>query len=96
MSIQRLPGDVVAQIKSSIIITSLNGAVSGLLQNSLDAHASRINVSVDYARGICSVEDDGLGIAPLSFHENGGLGQPHCKWLLACIKRYLLTHQNAL
>ncbi|KAK4213617.1 hypothetical protein QBC37DRAFT_170676 [Rhypophila decipiens] len=75
MSIQPLPGDVVAQIKSSIIITSLNGVVSGLLQNSLDARASRINVSVDYARGNCSVEDDGLGILPASFHESGGLGQ---------------------
>ncbi|KAM7203942.1 hypothetical protein V8F33_001913 [Rhypophila sp. PSN 637] len=75
MSIQPLPGDVVAQIKSSIIITSLNGVVSGLLQNSLDARASRINVSVDYARGNCSVEDDGLGILPASFHRSGGLGQ---------------------
>ena len=79
MSIQPLPGDVVAQIKSSIIITSLNGVVSGLLQNSLDARASRINVSVDYSRGNCSVDDDGLGILPSSFHENGGVGELHCK-----------------
>ncbi|KAM7206403.1 hypothetical protein V8F20_002752 [Naviculisporaceae sp. PSN 640] len=77
MSIQPLPGDVVAKIKSSIIITSLNAVVSGLLQNSFDARASRINVSVDFSRGNCSVEDDGLGILPSSFRENGGLGQLH-------------------
>ena len=77
-SIQRLPNDVVAQIKSSTAITSLNGAVCGLLQNSLDAGASNINISVDYARGNCSVEDDGVGITPANFHEGGGLGDLHC------------------
>jgi DNA mismatch repair protein MLH3 len=78
MSIQPLPADVVAQIKSSTAITSLNGAVCGLLQNSLDAGAARINIAVDYSRGNCSVEDDGLGIAPDSFREDGGLGKLHC------------------
>ncbi len=78
MSIQPLPGDVVAQIKSSTAVTSLNGAVCGLLQNSLDARASGINISVDYSRGNCSVEDDGDGIAPESFREDGGLGKLHC------------------
>jgi len=77
-SIQRLPDDVVAQIKSSTAITSLNGAVCGLLQNSLDAGACTINISVDYARGNCSVEDDGVGIVPSSFREGGGLGDLHC------------------
>ncbi|GAB1312844.1 DNA mismatch repair protein [Madurella fahalii] len=77
MSIQQLPGDVVAQIKSSAVITSLNGAVCGLIENSLDAGASKINVSVDYSRGNCSVEDNGSGIVPASFHEDGGLGKLH-------------------
>ncbi|KAK3320558.1 putative MLH3 protein [Cercophora scortea] len=77
MSIQPLPGDVVAQIKSSATITSLNGVVIGLLRNSLDAGASKINVSVDYARGGCSVEDNGTGIPPADFQENGGLGHLH-------------------
>lgn len=80
MSIQPLPGDVVAQIKSSAVITSLNGVVSGLLQNSLDAGASKINIAIDYGRGNCSVEDNGLGIAPASFQEDGGLGELHCMW----------------
>ncbi|SPQ27204.1 943260c2-efe7-4806-921d-50611a4db979 [Thermothielavioides terrestris] len=77
MSIRLLPGDVVAQIKSSAVITSLNGAVCGLVQNSLDAGASKISISVDYCRGNCSVEDNGVGIEPASFHEGGGLGQLH-------------------
>lgn len=77
MSIQPLPCDVVAQIKSSAAITSLNNAIYGLVQNSLDAGATEINISVDYRRGNCSVEDNGVGIPPANFREDGGLGQPH-------------------
>ncbi|KAK4175303.1 putative DNA mismatch repair protein MLH3 [Triangularia setosa] len=77
MSIQQLPGDVVAQIKSSRIIPSLNNAVCGLVRNSLDAASTKINISVDYGRGSCSVEDNGIGIPPSNFHEGGGLGQLH-------------------
>lgn len=75
MSIQPLPGDVIAQIKSSAVITSLNGIVDGLLRNSLDAGATKINISIDYSRGNCSVEDNGLGIPPACFREDGGLGK---------------------
>jgi DNA mismatch repair protein MLH3 len=78
MSIKPLPGNVVAQIKSSTVITSLNGVAYGLVQNSLDAQASRINLSVDYRRGNCTVEDNGQGIPPLYFHEDGGLGKLYC------------------
>ena len=62
MSIQRLPEDVIGQIKSSIF----------------DSRATKINVSVDYARGNCSVEDNGLGIPPTEFRPDGGLGKLHC------------------
>jgi DNA mismatch repair protein MLH3 len=79
MSIKQLPSDVVAQIKSSIAITSLNSVILGLLKNSLDAQCSKISLSVDYRRGNCSVEDNGLGIAPAEFLEKGGLGKLHCK-----------------
>ncbi|KAK1754426.1 hypothetical protein QBC47DRAFT_383898 [Echria macrotheca] len=75
MSIHALPGDVVAQIKSSTVITSLNGVVYGLLQNALDAGASKVTISVDYSRGNCSVEDDGQGIPPADFRDDGGLGK---------------------
>lgn len=75
MSIQPLPPDVIAQIKSSITITSLNGVICELVKNSLDAASTKIEVSVDYTRGGCVVEDDGLGIQPSEFGENGGLGK---------------------
>ena len=78
MSIKRLPEDVAIQIKSSAAITSLNSVVCGLVKNSLDADASRVNVSVDYRRGNCSIEDDGHGIPPADFQQGGGLGRLHC------------------
>ena len=78
MSIQRLPEDVIGQIKSSITITSLNAVICGLLKNSLDSSATKINVSVDYTRGNCSVEDNGQGIPPSEFRSDGGLGKLNC------------------
>lgn len=83
MSIKPLPGDVVAQIKSSVVITSLNNVICGLIKNALDAAATKINVSIDYARGNCSVEDNGHGIQPSEFYDGGGLGQLHCMGLPA-------------
>ncbi|KAJ0124590.1 DNA mismatch repair protein MLH3 [Diaporthe amygdali] len=77
MSIKPLPADVVAQIKSSVVITSLNNVICGLIKNSLDAEATKINLSVDYSRGNCSVEDNGAGIPPSEFRNDGGLGQLH-------------------
>jgi DNA mismatch repair protein MLH3 len=79
MSIQALPPDAVAQIKSSTVITSLNGVVSELIQNSLDAGSSKINITIDYVRGGCVVEDDGLGIPPPEFEPDGGLGKLYRK-----------------
>ena len=77
MSIRLLPRHVSEKIQSSVIITSLNDAVSGLVKNSLDADATSINVSVDYAKATCTVEDDGVGIPPQDFRLDGGLGKPH-------------------
>ncbi|RYO75564.1 hypothetical protein DL766_003592 [Monosporascus sp. MC13-8B] len=79
MSIQRLPKEVIGQIKSSTTITSLSGVVCGLVKNSLDAEATKIAVSVDYARGNCSVEDNGLGIPPAEFKLDGDLGKLHSR-----------------
>lgn len=79
MSIQPLPADVIAQIKSSTTITSLSGAVCGLFKNSLDSGATKVTISIDYVRGSCSVEDDGLGILPAEFKPGGGLPKLHCK-----------------
>ena len=77
MSIKALPEDVISQIKSSITITSLNGVVDGLVRNCLDAGAVHIGVSVDYGRGNCAVEDDGVGIQPEEFRDGGGIGKLH-------------------
>ncbi|KAI7762040.1 hypothetical protein LZL87_004347 [Fusarium oxysporum] len=77
MVIRQLPQDVVDKIKSSVNITSLNGVVCGLVANSLDAGASKINVSIDYSRGNCTVEDNGSGIPPEEFKDGGGLGKLH-------------------
>jgi DNA mismatch repair protein MLH3 len=70
-----LPEDVVAQIKSSTTITSLNQVILGLFENSLDAQATKIDIFVDYRRGGCTVEDNGIGILQLEFRETGGLGR---------------------
>lgn len=78
MSIRPLPEDVVGKIRSSSTVTSLNGVVCGLLKNSLDAGATKVNIYVEYDRGNCNVEDNGLGITPGDFAEDGGLGKPYC------------------
>lgn len=77
MSIQPLPDNVIAQIKSSSAITTLNGAVGGLIRNSLDSKASKVTVAIDYIRGSCYVEDNGTGILPAEFEYGGGLGKLH-------------------
>jgi DNA mismatch repair protein MLH3 len=70
-----LPPEVIAQLKSSATITSLTGSILGLVQNSLDAGATKITIDVDFIRGGCIVEDNGLGIPPSEFVETGGLGK---------------------
>lgn len=81
MSIQQLPDDVVAQIKSSTTITSLNGVITGLIKNSLDADATKITITVEYAKGNCSVQDNGSGILPAEFAPDGGLGKLYCEFI---------------
>ena len=89
--IQPLPVDVVAQIKSSNFIPSLSIAVLGLLDNALDAGARNIDISVDFLRGACCVEDDGCGIPPIEFEEAGGLGKLYRTFL---DQHNLLSHAN--
>lgn len=74
-TILQLPEDVIAQIKSSTTIISLNQVILGLFENSLDAQATKIDISVNYRRGGCTIEDNGIGILPLEFRETGGLGR---------------------
>jgi hypothetical protein len=79
-AIRPLPPDVISQLRSSITITSLTGVVLELLRNSLDAGATKVDISIDWRRGGCTVEDDGWGIPPAEFHETGNLGKMHCRW----------------
>jgi DNA mismatch repair protein MLH3 len=79
MSIRPLPRDAVDKIKSSSAVTTLNEVVCGLLSNSLDASSSKINVHIDYALGNCTVQDNGRGIEPGEFEQDGGLGKLHRK-----------------
>jgi DNA mismatch repair protein MLH3 len=79
MSIRQLPEDVIDKIKSSVAITSLNAVACGLLTNALDAGATRVNIYLDYGRGNCTVEDNGLGIPSDEFEPDGGLGKLHRK-----------------
>lgn len=92
MSIRPLPRHVAEQIKSSVLITSLNDAVSGLVKNALDAEASTINIYLDYVKGGCTVEDNGVGIPPSEFRQDGGLAKAHRRWSTrGFIKTGLLT-----
>jgi DNA mismatch repair protein MLH3 len=91
MSIRPLPEDVAEKIQSSILITELNGVVSGLVKNSLDAGATRINITLNYAKGNCEVDDDGSGILSAEFGEDGGLGKLHRKHLPP-FRRYSSLH----
>ncbi|KAL8787588.1 MAG: hypothetical protein Q9213_002150 [Squamulea squamosa] len=76
-AIRSLPDDVAAQIKSSTTISSLEHAVTELLKNALDASCHKVEISVDFGRGACTVEDDGLGIKPEEFLDTGGLGKAY-------------------
>jgi DNA mismatch repair protein MLH3 len=78
--IKPLPSAVISQIKSSVALTALREVVLRLVENSLDAGATRIDVSVSFPKGNCTVEDDGCGIHPAEFSEFGGLGKRY-RWL---------------
>ncbi|CAG8149664.1 unnamed protein product [Penicillium salamii] len=76
-SIQALPSDVIAKLKSSTSVIDLAGVIVELVKNALDGNAHTVFVTVDFRRGGCIVEDDGDGIAPNEFETTGGLGKPH-------------------
>lgn len=76
-AIRPLPDAVAAQIKSSTTVYSLEIVVVELLKNALDASCHKIDVSVNFSRGACTVEDDGLGIRPGEFLDTGGLGKAY-------------------
>jgi len=70
-----LSEDAISQIHSSKQITSLSGVVLALITNALDADATKVDISVSFVRGSCTVEDNGSGIPSTEFTEHGGLGK---------------------
>lgn len=62
-TVNRLPAETTARLRSTIILTSLPQIVSELVQNSLDADARHVNVGVDPTEWTCWVQDDGHGIS---------------------------------
>lgn len=70
-----LSTDAVAQIHSSKNITSLQGVILSLLENSLDAGSTKVEIIADFRRWGCTVEDNGSGIPHREFLEDGGLLQ---------------------
>ena len=73
-----LSTEAISQIHSSKHITTLKEAVISLLENSLDAGARKVKIDVDWRRGDCTVEDDGDGIPPVEFKDDGALGKMYC------------------
>nr|POE85446.1 dna mismatch repair protein mlh3 [Quercus suber] len=69
--------EAISHIQSSKEITSLSQVVIALLENSLDATATRIDINVDFNRASCTVDDNGHGIMPVEFTETGGLGRAY-------------------
>lgn len=61
-SIRALPQDVVSQLRSTFIIQSLPGCVVELVQNSLDARATSVEVAFGVDGWQCHVTDNGEGI----------------------------------
>ncbi|OJT05361.1 DNA mismatch repair protein MutL [Trametes pubescens] len=58
-----LSSSTQSQLRSTQILTSLPQIISELVQNSLDAGARSVDVTLDPAEWECSVRDDGVGIS---------------------------------
>ncbi|KAI0774490.1 hypothetical protein C8Q74DRAFT_1317230 [Fomes fomentarius] len=58
-----LPPSTKSKLRSTQILTSLPQLVTELVQNSLDASAHHIDVSIDPEEWECWVRDDGVGIS---------------------------------
>lgn len=57
-----LPPSTTSLLRSTLVIPSLPAALLELVQNALDAQASRIDVSFDLDRWTIKCEDNGVGI----------------------------------
>jgi len=62
-SIEQLPIEAQSKLRSTQILTCIPQLISELLQNSLDAGASHVDIGVDCEEWSCWVRDDGIGIS---------------------------------
>lgn len=69
--IQPLPERTTSLLRSSVVISSLPCVLSELVQNSLDARASLIRLTVDLDRWTLACHDDGHGIPPTQLQPLG-------------------------
>lgn len=70
--VQLLETTTVSQIRSTIHITSLSDVLSELIQNALDASASRIECSINLERWGVTVGDNGVGMDKKAVEVVGG------------------------
>jgi DNA mismatch repair ATPase MutL len=73
-----LPKDVRAKISSSCVISTAENVIEGLVTNAFDADARSVVVEADFATGLVTCVDDGIGIREEEFSEQGNLTKSHC------------------
>jgi DNA mismatch repair protein MLH3 len=69
--LKRLSAETRSKLRSTQILTSLPTIISELLQNSIDAGTSQIDVGVDCAEWSCWVMDNGSGFTKDGLHKVG-------------------------
>lgn len=77
-----LSAETRSQIRSTQILTSLPQIISELVQNSLDAKATRIEIGIDLAQWECWVKDNGTGMskAGMQILAHGSMAGRYGEW----------------